>query len=332
MHEDSVIVSGIQPTGSLHLGNYAGAISQWVRLQEKEGKKFFFIADLHALTERVEATISQLSFELTCHLLAAGLDPKKVTLFRQSDVTGHTELAWYLSTVVPVSRLELMTQYKDKSNKKEAGNEKVNAGLLYYPILQAADILLYRGTHIPIGKDQVQHIELARNIVEWFRVRYCSDYFKAPNAMLSEESFQKILSLKDPTKKMSKSDGGDGCIYLSDTTEVVEKKIRAAVTDSGQGNVSPGVSNLITLISLCGNSPLADALRADAIDGTLRYSNLKEKTSNTVNEFLSRHQKAYSLWASRPDEVNEILHTGARVATDVANHTLLAIRRIIGLE
>ena len=243
------IISGIQPTGKIHIGNYLGAIKQWLELQKKEDC-IFFIADLHSLTCPYEPKdLKESIIEAAICYLAAGIDPEKSIFFTQSDVPEHTRLAWIFNTVCPIGELERMTQFKEKSKQFR---KNINAGLLTYPVLQAADILLYKAGAVPVGKDQVQHIELTRTIARRFNQKF-GQTFSEPRAILSEGS--KIMSLTDPKKKMSKSSDPNNCISLFEEPEAIRKKIMSAVTDTGKTvkyspKTKPGISNLITIYSL----------------------------------------------------------------------------------
>ena len=238
------VFSGIRPTGELHIGNYLGAMKQWIELQEKN-ECIFCIVDLHAITTPYESKNLQKNiFELAIAYLAAGLDPEKCILFVQSQVKEHTELAWLLGTITPLGELKRMTQFKEKSKRHP---EYVNAGLLNYPLLMAADILLYQTDLVPVGKDQQQHVELAREIARKFNQKF-GKTFKEPKTLLPKIG-EKIMSLKNPKKKMSKTDDPEGCIGLFDEPEEIRKKIMSAVTDLGREikydlNKKPGISNL----------------------------------------------------------------------------------------
>jgi tryptophanyl-tRNA synthetase len=244
------IFSGIQPSNQLHLGNYLGAVKQWVELQEKN-ECIYCIVDLHALTVPYDPKkMQQLVTETAIACIAAGINPEKSVLFVQSYVPEHTELYWLLNTICPVGELERMTQYKDKSKKFK---ENINAGLLGYPVLQAADVLLYKGEGVPVGKDQEQHIELMRTLARKFNQKF-GQTFKEPASLILKEG-SKIMSLVDPKKKMSKSDDPKSCIFLFDSPEDITKKIMSATTDSGKEvryNITkkPGISNLLTIYSL----------------------------------------------------------------------------------
>ena len=243
------VFSGIRPSGKLHIGNYLGALKQWVKLQEKN-ECFFFIADLHAITTPFDPKkMEKEVFDTLICYLAAGLDPQKSTIFVQSHVKEHTELAWILGTICPLGDLKRMTQFKEKSKKHP---QYVNAGLLNYPLLMASDILLYQTDLVPVGKDQVQHVELTRELARRFNKMF-GQVFKIPKILLSEG--EKIMSLRNPKKKMSKTGDPKGCIFLFDTEEEIKAKIMAAVTDTGKKvkfdpKRKPGISNLILIYSL----------------------------------------------------------------------------------
>src|SRR3989338_5876168 len=244
------IVSGIQPTGNIHIGNYLGAIKQWISLQEKN-ECVFMIVDLHALTAPYDPkTLQEKITEKLIAYVAAGVDPEKAIIFVQSEVKEHTELAWLLNTICPVGELQRMTQYKDKSKKFK---DNINAGLLGYPILMAADILLYKAEAVPVGKDQEQHVELTRSLAKKFNQKF-GQTFKEPESLILKEG-SKIMSLIDPKRKMSKSDEPKSCIFLFDAPEDITKKIMSATTDSGKEvkyNITkkPGISNLLMIYSL----------------------------------------------------------------------------------
>ena len=244
------ILSGIQPTGSIHIGNYLGALKQWVELQKKN-KCIFFIADLHSLTIPYEPKEFQKNIlEAAIAHLAIGISPQKSIFFVQSQVKEHTELCWLLNTICPVGDLQRMTQYKEKAKQFK---KNINAGLLNYPVLQAADILLYKTEMVPVGKDQVQHIELARTIARKFNKKF-GKTFPEPEPLLSEKG-AKIMSLKDPKKKMSKSLGPDFYVSIFDEPEEIKRKVMSAVTDTEKiikynPSRKPGISNLLTIYSL----------------------------------------------------------------------------------
>ncbi|MDO8633200.1 MAG: tryptophan--tRNA ligase, partial [Candidatus Wildermuthbacteria bacterium] len=239
------ILSGIQPTGQMHIGNYLGAGLQYLEYQDK-GDFFLMVADLHALTvPQNPKTFGQDTLNKALELLAIGIDPAKCTLFVQSHVKEHAELAWILNTITPLGELERMTQYKDKSKKHK---DNINAGLLDYPVLMAADILLYKTDVVPVGQDQTQHLELTRTLAKKFNSLY-GETFPEPKTMLVKEG-AKIMSLLDPKKKMSKSDNPDSFIAITDDPETIKRKVAKAVTDTGKDvrfdlAKKPGISNLL---------------------------------------------------------------------------------------
>lgn len=318
-----VIVSGIKPTGDPHLGNYLGAFRQWLELQQTHAC-FFFIADLHALTvEQPEPNPEALrakTLELGRTLLALGLDPKKVTLFVQSQVTGHTELAWIFNCLTSVGKLERMTQYKDA---KRAGSSN-NAGLFDYPVLQAADILLYRGSNVPVGEDQVQHVELTRDIARTFNRSY-GETFPETKPLLTKTL--RVMSLKEPTKKMSKT--GDETVLLVDSPRDIERKFKGAVTASTGGGESPGVANLFLLLEAFADAETVRRFRGDEGDGSIRYAELKETLATAVAEHFATFRKRHA--EITDEEVRTTLADGATRAQAVADRTLLEVRKRVGL-
>ncbi len=244
------ILSGIQPTGEMHIGNYLGAIKQWIELQEKN-ECVFFIADLHSLTTPYDPkSLQNLILEKVICYLAAGLNPEKSIIFIQSQVKEHTELCWILNTICPIGELQRMTQYKDKAKKFK---KNINTGLLDYPVLMAADILLYKTEGVPVGKDQVQHVELTRTIARKFNQRFGKTFIE-PKPLIPKVG-AKIMSLAEPKKKMSKTDNPQSYISLFDIPTTIQKKIMAAVTDPDtkikyDPYKKPGISNLLIIYSL----------------------------------------------------------------------------------
>lgn len=321
-----VIVSGIQPTGNLHIGNYLGAVKNWVDLQNS-GKYqcYFFIADYHSLTgdltaeQRTERTMN-----IAVELLAAGIDPKKSTLFVQSHVPGHTELAWIFNTVTPIAELYRMTQFKDKSERQD---KNINTGLLTYPVLQAADIVLYHGTAVPVGQDQVQHVELTRDIARWFNNRY-GNYFVEPKALLTE--IPKVMSLLEPTKKMSKSHGLNSVIELADEPEVIAAKLKKAVTAT-EGGDAPGVQNLLLLLKYFGTQEDLQAFTKAAKDGSIRYGDLKTAVGMALAARFEDFRTKRADYLKHPAKVKKILAEGAERAEKVAGKTMKEVWKLIGL-
>src|SRR3989344_6879261 len=252
------IFSGIQPTGQMHIGNYLGAVKQWTELQTRHDC-FFTVVDLHALTiQQNPQEFGKTSMETVTELISVGVNPEQCVLFLQSHVKQHTELAWVFNTLTPVTELERMTQYKDKAKKNK---KNINAGLLTYPALMAADILLYQAQGVPVGKDQTQHLELTRMIAGKFNTLY-GNTFVEPEALVLKEG-AKIMSLQDPKKKMSKSDGPQTYISLFEEPDSIRKKLMRATTDTDKEikynlTKKPGVSNLLTIYALFAQQSIKD--------------------------------------------------------------------------
>lgn len=321
------IFSGIQPTGALHIGNYLGAIKQFLELQ-KDNDCVFCIVDLHAMTIPYDPKVMQKNvLDAAACYLASGLDPEKAILFVQSKVPEHTELAWILNTVVSLGDLMRMTQYKDKSKqfKQEAG-----AGLLNYPILMAADILLYKTQLVPVGKDQEQHVELARTIARKFNQKF-GQTFVEPKVKLAKEG-AKIMSLTDPKKKMSKSIP-QGCLYLFDEPEIIKKKIMSAVTDMGKQIKydpikKPGISNLLTIYSLFSGKSIKDLEKKFKGQG---YAKFKAKLADLLIKELEPLRKKRKELLSRQVYIKEILDQGEKKAKTIAQETMAEVRKKTGL-
>jgi len=322
------IVSGIQPTGNIHIGNYLGAIKQWISLQEKN-ECVFMIVDLHALTAPYDPkTLQEKITEKLIAYIAAGIDPEKSIIFAQSQVKEHTELGWLLNTICPVSELERMTQYKDKSKKFK---DNINAGLLDYPVLMAADILLYKAEVVPVGKDQAQHVELTRMLAKKFNSKF-GKTFPEPKEMMPEFG-SKIMSLTDPKKKMSKSDDPKSYISLFDSPEDIEKKIMASQTDSGKGvifNVAkkPGISNLLTIYSLLKDKPISAIEKQFKGKG---YGDFKKSLAKVIINYLEPFRRKQKELLSREVYVQEILKKGQARAETIAKDTMQEVRSKMGL-
>ena len=325
------IFSGIQPTGRKHLGNYIGAISQYVGAQER-GEGIFCIVDLHAITVAYDpAELRERLYDTLATLLAAGLDPSRCTLFRQSDVAEHTELTWLLSSVTELGRLQRMHQFRDKSL---AQRELVPAGLLMYPVLQAADVLAYRAHEVPVGEDQREHLELMRDVARRFNARFGGgdDVLVVPDHRIPGVG-ARIMDLQDPTRKMSTTSGSEqGTVHVLDEEKVIEKKFKSAVTDSGsevrRDPEKPGVSNLIEILAAVRSVP------AEEIERELqsaRYGELKVATAAAVIEYLRPVRERYE--ALREDEsgLEAILQEGAGRARAIASETLADVRRLMGV-
>lgn len=326
-----VIFSGIQPTGNLHIGNYLGAIKNWVDLQNSGNYDCYFcIVDYHSLTgEMTPAARRDNSRELAAELLAAGLDPKKSTVFVQSQVPEHTELAWIFNSITPVAELYRMTQFKDKSERQD---KNINAGLLTYPILQAADILLYHGQFVPVGQDQVQHVELTRDIGRWFNNRY-GEYFPEVQHLLTE--VPKVMSLLEPTKKMSKSHGVGSVIELADEPEIIAAKLKKAVTATGSGSSeleAPGVANLLLLLEHFGDKKVHVQFAAAEKAGSIRYGDLKTAVAEAIAGEFSDFRIERKKYLKHPKKLEAILDAGAQKARIVAGKTMKAVRTLIGIR
>lgn len=322
------MLSGIQPTGDVHLGNYIGAISHWVVAQH-EHDSYYCVVDLHALTvPREPADLRARTLETALVLLAAGLDPAVCTLFVQSHVPQHSELSWILECVASVGELRRMTQFKDKALK--GGEESARVGLFTYPVLQAADILLYQADRVPVGDEQRQHLELCRELANRFNTRY-GEVFTVPEAAVPPVG-ARIMDLQNPTAKMSKSaDSPQGTLLVLDPPEVIERKIKRAVTDAGTDvrydpKGRPGGSNLLTILAVAtGRQPEKVA------DGYSQYGPLKKDTAEAVVELLAPLQARFRALSGDPAATAAVLERGAAKAGTVAGATLAAARDAIGL-
>ena len=323
------IFSGVQPTGALHLGSYLGAIRQWV-LHQAENDNIFCVVDLHSLTipEAVDAKVLHAkSREVAGLYLACGIDPERCAVFIQSHVKEHSELAWILTCTTPLGWAEKMTQFKTKSE----GRDSVSTGLLTYPILQAADILLYRPQYVPVGEDQRQHLELTRDLAQRFNHRY-KKTFRLPEPYILKET-AKILDLQEPHAKMSKSASSpNGIVEMLDDPKVSAKKIRSAVTDSGteirfDPEEKPGVSNLLTIYSALTGRPVKE-LESD-YEGR-GYGDLKKDLGEVVVDFVTPFRdRTLELLEDRA-ELDAVLRRGADKARDVAERTLSDVYDRVG--
>jgi len=322
------IFSGIRPSGDLHIGNYLGAIKQWIKLQE-ENDCVFCIVDLHALTTPWNPKLLQKNIlEAAVAYLAAGLDPEKCVLFVQSQVKEHAELTWLLNNLAPVSELFRMTQYKEKAKQFK---ENVNIGLLDYPILMAADILLYQAEGVPVGKDQEQHVELTRIVARKFNAKF-GDTFKEPKTLLSKTG-AKIMSLQDPKKKMSKTGNPKGCISLFDEPNEIKKKVMSAVTDTGKTikyspTTKPGISNLLTIYSLFADTSIEETEKEFAGKG---YGVFKKALTELLASKLEPFRKKRKELLAREVYTREILNQGARKAQVIASSTMQQVKEKMGL-
>lgn len=325
-----VVLSGIQPTGGMTIGNYVGAINQWLNLQ-KQYDSYFMLVDLHAITVRQEP--EQLRARVLDGIalyVACGIDPKQAALFVQSHVPEHAQLAWVLNCYAQMGELNRMTQFKDKSGKH---SNNVNVGLYSYPVLQAADILLYQANQVPVGEDQKQHLELTRDIATRFNNLY-GEVFTLPEPSIPELG-ARVMSLQDPSKKMSKSDENpNGYIMLLDEPKKIEKKLKRAVTDSDEQariyfdrEEKAGVSNLLTLLSVATKRPIAE-LVPEYEDKM--YGHLKKDTADAVISMIEPIQARFNELRADQTLLNEIMANGAQKASEKAQNTLKAVYDAVG--
>jgi tryptophanyl-tRNA synthetase len=328
---ERVVFSGVQPTSdSLHLGNALGAVQQWVGLQD-EFDAYFCVVDLHAITVPQDPdTLRRRTLATAAQYLAFGIDPFKATIFVQSQVPAHTELAWVLGCFTGFGQASRMTQFKDKSQKE--GTDATTVGLFTYPVLMAADVLLYDTNLVPVGEDQRQHLELARDVAQRFNARF-PDTFVVPDVMI-QKATAKIYDLQDPTAKMSKSAGTEaGLINLLDDPKVSAKKIRSAVTDSEREirydpDAKPGVSNLLTIQSAVTGTDVDKLVEGYAGRG---YGDLKADTADALVEFATPIKARVDELLADPGELEGVLAAGAERAKDVSAKTLKRVYDRIGL-
>ncbi len=325
----SVLVSGIQPSGRLHIGNYLGALKNFVDLQRSgEYQCHFFIADLHSITEPFDLREKHRQItELSADYLAAGLDPKQSVLYVQSHIPAHSELMWILSTITPMGELQRMTQFKDKSVRQE---ENINAGLFTYPVLMAADILLYGARTVPVGDDQLQHLELTRTLARKFNAKF-GETFIEPKGLLTKTP--RVMSLKDPLKKMSKSQP-EGCLFLDDEPEAIKAKIARAVTDSEttiayDPEKRPGLANLLEIYAaLTHLEPRAVAAEFDGES----YAELKRKLAGLVAGYFAEFRAKKRTLLSAPSKVTAIFDKGSKKATKAAEAKIAEVKRRVGFS
>lgn len=330
-----IILSGIQPSGSLHIGNYLGALKQWVSLQNDENELIFCIVDLHAITVKQDPKmLREKTLEVAALYLACGIDPKKSKIFIQSENPDHPYLAWIFNCLTPLGWMERMTQYKSKtqSSKLKTG-EASSLGLFAYPTLMAADILLYDTDLVPVGEDQVQHIELARYIAKKFNNSY-GEIFKLPKAEVDADA-SRIMSLQNPKAKMSKSDiDPSGTINLLDPSFEIERKIRRAVTDSkthleeGSGQ-SESLKNLLTIYAKLKNKEIENLL-TDELKG-VSYGEFKDELANALIDELSPIQTAYRELRKDDRSLQAILDEGAEFAREKSSKKIVEIKTAIGI-
>ena len=320
--------SGIQPTGGKHLGNYIGAIRGWVEGQDR-GEAIYCIVDLHAITVPYDPVhLRETVLDTTAILMAAGLDPDRCILFRQGDVMEHSELTWLLSSVTAYGDLLRMTQFKEKSAKQR---ELVSAGLFFYPVLQAADILAYNADEVPVGEDQRQHLELARNVAERFNTRF-GETFVLPRARIPEVG-ARIMDLQTPENKMSTTAPSDaGVIRVLDEPAAVTKKIKSAVTDSGSDVVrsphKPGITNLIEILSVLREVAPEEVERE--FDGS-GYGAFKQAVADEVVGYLAPVRERYNELRADEAHLHAVLHAGAGKARAIASDTVATVRDRMGV-
>jgi len=331
MDKNKLVFSGVQPTGNLHLGNYLGALKNFVALQEKT-ECIYCVVDLHAITVFQDPKeLRNNILETTAGFLATGLDDKKSIIFNQSSVSGHTELAWILNCVARVGWLNRMTQFKDKAGKDK---EKASVGLYIYPNLMAADILLYKATHVPVGADQKQHLELCRDVAQKFNNDFKKNIFPLPEPLI-QKNISRVMSLRDGTKKMSKSDESEySRINLKDTADNIVKKIKKAKSDSSPipDNISdlekkPEALNLINIYSDLVNSSLEQSL--NELKGR-EYSYLKNKLSEILVELICPVGKKIGELLDDKSYLEKVLKEGTEKARNIAEHNLKDIRKTVG--
>ncbi|CUS08185.1 unnamed protein product [Tuber aestivum] len=350
------VFSGIQPTGVPHLGNYLGALRQWVGIQDnspKSARLTFCIVDLHAITQPQEVEqLRKRKMELLATLLAIGLDPRRCTIFEQSRVPAHSELMWILSCFAPMGRLNRMTQWKSKlgvSSDQDALGERpatagLKLGLFSYPVLQAADILIHKATHVPVGEDQAQHLELTREVASSFNKAFGKDILKLPITLLCTTPSayatpaKRIMSLKDPTQKMSKSAADPAsCILLTDSPREIHDKLRRAVTDSVTGPPTydvqkrPGVSNLIEILAHIRRQQDFDNVARDVSDLSLKA--FKDLVADTISEHLEPIRDEYEkiIAESNREVLRFVASEGGRKARESAEETLAEVKEAVGI-
>ncbi len=325
---NQTIFSGVQPSGNLHIGNYLGAIKNWIPLQENN-KCIFCVVDYHAITVKQDPKeLRKKILGVASIYLASGIDPGKTIIFIQSHVKEHTELAWILNTIAKISELERMTQFKDKAKTHK---ENVNVGLFDYPVLMAADILLYKSNLVPVGQDQKQHIEITRTLAKRFNDTF-GETFIIPESLIKKEG-AKIMGLDDPSKKMSKSATSQkNYIALSDSPETIRKKIKGATTDSGSEIIAredkPAISNLLAIYHLLSGKSIKEIEKKYE---NSKYSEFKSDLAEVVVDYLSIFQSKLSELEKNQDYVKKVLSDGAEKAREIAGETIKEVKEKVGL-
>jgi len=326
---EKTIFSGIQPSGVVHIGNYFGAIKQWVDLQDKCDLSIYSVVDMHAITVQQDPQeLKENIYSMAALYLAVGLNPEKSILFVQSSRPEHTELAWLLNCHATMGELNRMTQYKEKSQNK---NDSVSVGLFDYPVLMAADILLYGATDVPVGDDQKQHVELTRDIAERFNARY-GEIFVLPKPII-KSSTARIMGLDNPQKKMSKSAmSANNYIAMSDNAETISLKIKKAVTDSGNeiraAKEKPAITNLLNIYSE------VSGLEIEMIENKYRdkgYGVFKSDLTDLLIEYLCPIQKKYKEYLEQKDQIRKILEEGSDKLQPRAQEMLTNVKKVIGI-
>lgn len=324
------VLSGLQTsgTGELHIGNYLGAVRQWIQLQD-QNEVYYMLANLHAITVPMDPkAVKENVYKMTAMVLALGVDPEKSTLFVQSMVPEHAELTWILNTMAYMGELRRMTQFKDKAGQDQ---DAVSAGLFDYPVLMAADILLYQANMVPVGQDQKQHLELARNLAERFNNRF-GEIFTVPEPHIPKDA-ARIMSLTDPTKKMSKSLGPDSYIGLLDKPNTIQDKLRKAVTDSENlvrfdVENKPGLSNLLIILSLITHQSLEGLTTHYKDQG---YGQFKDDLAAALEKFLTPVQERYERLMKDRDSLEKTLRDGSKKAQTLASEILSKVKEKMGI-
>ncbi len=332
MSEQKTVLSAIQPTGTIHLGNYFGAVQNWVSLQE-QFKCYYGVVDYHAMTMPYNVKkLRENTWELILNLVSVGVKPKN--LFIQSLIPEHTELCWIFNNFCSIGRLTNMTQYKDKSEKSssESKDDFISAGLLDYPVLQTADILIYKADYVPVGKDQDQHLELSRSIAKRFNNQVGKEYFVMPEGLHTETP--KIASTADPLRKMSKSAGEKHWISCFADEARLRKQIKSAVTDTGDtpaGEMSPGIANLFLMMKAAGAIEQHDQIMDTYKDGKLKYSELKEATADALVAMTSTFKERKAELSINKRALKDEIKTSSAEIRKKAQETLREVKDLVGL-